>query len=310
MIDVRKLRMLAELERLGTVAAVADALHLTAPGVSQQLSALERELGVPLTERRGRRLALTPAGTLLAGHGREILDRLSLAELEVDAVRRGATGAYRIAAFPSAARALVAGAWAALEATGSGLELEVATLEPENALASLAAGSADLAVVHSYSNIPRQLPHGILAEPIAEEPVWLALRADDPLAPPAGGAVELSALSSRRWIAPDASFSCFEMVERACGLAGFRPRIGVRSVDFAVQLAFVAAGAGVALVPDLTVERIPDGVVLAPLTTPVARFTHAARRSALREDAGLDIVTAELRAAALRSIRPSTAPRG
>ncbi|MGH1549830.1 LysR family transcriptional regulator [Leifsonia poae] len=310
MIDVRKLRMLAELERLGTIAAVAEALHLTAPGVSQQLNALERELGVPLTERRGRRLALTPAGVLLAGHGREVMDRLSLAELEVDAVRRGATGAYRVASFPSAARTLVAGAWAALDAAGSGLELEVATLEPEDALAALAAGSADLAVVHSYSNIPRQLPDGILAEPIAEEPVWLALRSDDPLAPHDGGAVELAALSERRWIAPDAAFSCYEMVERACGLAGFRPRIAVRSVDFAVQLAFVAAGAGVALVPDLTVDRIPDGVVLAPLAAPVARFTHAARRSALREDAGLDIIAAELRAAAQSSIRPSTAPRG
>lgn len=310
MIDVRKLRMLAELERLGTVAAVAEALHLTAPGVSQQLNALERELGVPLTERRGRRLALTPAGVLLAGHGREVMDRLSLAELEVDAVRRGATGAYRVAAFPSAARTLVAGAWVALDAAGSGLKLEVATLEPEDALAALAAGSADLAVVHSYSNIPRQLPDGILAEPIAEEPVWLALRSDDPLAPRDGGAVELAALSERRWIAPDAAFSCYEMVERACGLAGFRPRIAVRSVDFAVQLAFVAAGAGVALVPDLTVDGIPDGVVLAPLAAPVARFTHAARRSALREDAGLDIIAAELRAAARRSIRPSTAARG
>lgn len=308
MIDVRKLRMLAELERLGTVAAVADALHLTAPGVSQQLSALERELGVPLTERRGRRLALTPAGKLLAGHGREVMDRLSLAELEVDAVRRGTTGGYRIAAFPSAARTLVAGAWEALDVAGSGLELEVDTLEPEDALAALAAGSADLAVVHSYSNIPRRLPEGILAERIAEEPVWIALRSDDPRAPEAAGAVDLSDLSDRRWIAPDATFSCYEMVERACGLAGFRPRIGVRSVDFAVQLAFVAAGAGVALVPDLTVDRIPDGVVLAPLTAPVSRFTHATRRTALSEDAGLDIVSTELRAAAQRSIRPSTAP--
>ena len=83
MIDVRKLRMLAELDRLGTIAAVAEELQLTAPGISMQLSALEKELGITLTERQGRRLALTPAGKLLAEHGRDVLDRLSLAELDV-----------------------------------------------------------------------------------------------------------------------------------------------------------------------------------------------------------------------------------
>jgi len=310
MIDVRKLRMLAELDRLGTVAAVAEELHLTPPAVSQQLSALERELGVPLTERRGRRLALTPAGALLAGHGRDVVDRLSLAELEVDAVRRGSAEPYRISAFPSPPRTPVAGAWSALSAEGSALELHVATLEPEEALAALSAGSTDLAVVHSYSNIPRRLPVDVLAEPIAEEPVWIALPANDRVVPRDGGPVDLSALARQPWVVPDAAFSCYEMVERACGLAGFRPRISVQSVDFAVQLAFVAAGAGVALVPDLTVDRIPDGVVLAPLTAPVSRFTHAARRSALREDAGLDIIAAELRAAAQRIIRPSAAKRG
>ena len=72
MLDVRKLRMLSALERLGTIAAVAEELHLTAPGVSMQLSGLERQLGVPLTERQGRGLALTPAGRVLAAHGRAV----------------------------------------------------------------------------------------------------------------------------------------------------------------------------------------------------------------------------------------------
>ncbi len=110
--------MLAALERLGTVAAVAEELHLTAPGISMQLNAFERELGVPLTERQGRRLALTPAGRLLAAHGRDMLDRLSLAELEIDTLQRGAGGRYRVAAFPSAARTIVADAWAALLTDG------------------------------------------------------------------------------------------------------------------------------------------------------------------------------------------------
>ena len=153
--------MLSALERLGTIAAVAEELHLTAPGISMQLSALERELGVALTERHGRRLALTPAGWVLADHGHEILDRLALAEMEVDAIRGGRVGRYRVAAFPSAARTLVADAWKAIQAEHAGVELALTTPEPEQALALLVAGETDLALVHSYSNIPRDLPEGV-----------------------------------------------------------------------------------------------------------------------------------------------------
>src|ERR1700750_871569 len=166
MLDVRKLRMLSALERLGTVAAVADELHLTAPGISMQLSALEREVGLALTERHGRRLALTPAGRVLADHGHEILDRLALAEMEVDAIRGGRVGRYRVAAFPSAARTLVADAWTIIHADPAGVDLVLTTPEPEQALTLLVAGDTDLALVHGYSNIPRDLPDGIESEPL------------------------------------------------------------------------------------------------------------------------------------------------
>src|SRR4051794_21452938 len=141
MIDVRKLRVLAELERLGTVAAVADALHLTPPAVSMQLSAFERELGITLTERRGRRLELTPAGRALAAHGRDIADRLALVEFEADGLRDGSVGHYRIAAFPTAARTIVADVWASLHAGDETLTIALTTPEPDEAIQSLLAGS-------------------------------------------------------------------------------------------------------------------------------------------------------------------------
>src|SRR6476620_161264 len=134
MLDVRKLRMLSALERLGTIAAVAEELHLTAPGISMQLNALERELCVALTVRHGRRLALTPAGRVLADHGHEILDRPALAEVEVDAIRGGRAWRYPLAACPSAARTLVADAWKAIQAKHAAVELPLATPEPEQAL--------------------------------------------------------------------------------------------------------------------------------------------------------------------------------
>ncbi len=292
--------MLAALDRLGTLAAVAGELHLTAPGISMQLSALERELGITLTERQGRRLALTPAGRLLAAHGRDVLDRLSLAELEVDALRRGATGSYRLVAFPSAARTFVADAWSRLRVEDAAIELSLATPEPEDALAALVAGRADLAVIHSYSNVPRTLPDGVDADPLAVEQVWLALPEDDPAA---AAEVDLVAFDAHSWLAPPGDLTCFDMVERACGLAGFRPRVVAESADFAAQLELVAAGAGVALVPDLAVAAVPRGVRLARVRSPLSRHLFAACRTARRGDPGLDRLTRLLRESARARVR-------
>jgi DNA-binding transcriptional LysR family regulator len=295
MLDVRKLRMLSALDRLGTIAAVAEELHLTAPGISMQLNALERELGVALTERQGRRLALTPAGRVLAEHGHEILDRLALAEMEVDAIRGGRVGRYRVAAFPSAARTLVADAWRAIQAEHAGLELVLTTPEPEQALSLLVAGETDLALVHSYTNIPRDLPDGVESEVVGTEPIWLAIRSDDPLA---GDEVDLADLADHHWITPERHLTCYQMTDRACGLAGFRPTVVAETMDFAVQLELVGSRAGVALVPQLAVAAVPPEVMLARPTQTLERHVFVARRTAMHAEPGLDTLVLALRRAA------------
>jgi DNA-binding transcriptional LysR family regulator len=303
MIDVRKLRMLSALDRLGTISAVAEELHLTAPGISMQLNALERELGVALTERHGRRLALTPAGRVLADHGHEILDRLALAEMEVDAIRGGRVGRYRVAAFPSAARTLVSDAWETVRSEQAGLELVLTTPEPEQALALLVAGDTDLAVVHGYSNVPRGMPDGVSTESLAVEPIWLAIRSDDPLA---GADVDLADLADHAWITPDRNLTCFQMADRACGLAGFRPAIVAETMDFGVQLDLVRAGVGVALVPQLAVAAMPPGVMLARPKQELERHIFATRRIAMQAEPGLGTLIRALRRAANDRLRVTT----
>lgn len=291
--------MLAELERLGTVAAVAAELHLTPPGVSMQLAALERELGIPLTERRGRGLALTAAGRTLAAHGSAVSDLLSLAELEVAALRDGAVGTYRVGAFPSVARTIVAEAWRTLlDDAASSVRIELLELEPRDSLTALAAGEVDLAITHAYSNMAETAGPGFAATPIAVEPVWLAVRDDDPALP--DGPAELRAFADHDWVVPHRRWTCYEMTERACGLAGFAPRPVAEATDFAVLLALVGAGAGVALVPELTVAEVPEGVRLVPLAHPVVRNDYAVVRATSIGDPGL---------ARVRSLLTDTAAR-
>ena len=302
MIDPRKLHLLAELERLGTIAAVADVVHLSPPAVSMQLSSFERELGIDLTERRGRRLELTPAGRALAAHGRDIADRLALVEFEVDGRREGTVGHYRLAAFPSAARTIVADAWAATAAGNDAITIALTTPEPEDALQALIAGGTDLAVVHGYSNVPRQLPAGVDAVSLGSEPVWLAVRADDA---PVADRADLADFADRAWVSPVRSLTCFEMVDRACGLAGFHPRVVAETLDYSVQLELVHAGIGVALVPDLAVGTLPTGVVLVRLRQQLERHLFAAARTGQLQDPGIARLIDLLRSAMnARSERP------
>jgi DNA-binding transcriptional LysR family regulator len=275
MLDVRRLALLRELALRGTVAAAAESLHLTGPAVSQQLAILEREAGVPLLERQGRTLALTDAGRLLVTHADVVLADVARAESDLAALRGGTLGTVRIAAFPSAARTLVAGAWPA----ATGLTLRLREQEPDAALAALARREADVAVVHAYSLLPRALPE-VDAAHLLDDPVLLAL---DPAEAArrgfaAGRPVRLADVADLGWLVPGAGTSCHEMIERACGAAGFVVRPVAEATDFAVLGALVAAGAGVALIPRLALPTARDGIALFRPADPVTRTVTAVTR--------------------------------
>lgn len=294
MLDARKLRMLAELDRLGTLAAVAESLQQTAPGVSMQLAALERQIGLQLTEKHGRKLLLTPAGRLLAKHGQEVVDLLEITEMEIHALREGTAGTYRIAAFPSACRTLVADVWKTVrDRPELGLTLQLLELEPQDAVVALAAGDIDLAVTHSYSNMPGPDGNGLTAALLVSENVYLATGAGGP-----SSAVNLADYADSDWVVPHARWTCHEMVQRACGAAGFAPRVVAETSDFAAILALVGAGSGVALIPELTIDVLPDTVTLRPLTTAVHRHDFALVREPSAADPGIHRLTDLLKTAA------------
>jgi DNA-binding transcriptional LysR family regulator len=279
--------MLSELDRLGTITAVAQSLNLTAPGISMQLAALERELGVALTEKQGRRLVVTPAGHLLAKRGSDIVDMLSVAEREVVSLKHGGAGTYRIAAFPTAARTIMPRAWKSIVDDGGGhVELRMVQMEPSDALPALAAGDVELVVAHSYSNMPPVTGPGLVVTEVASEAVRLAVH-ESQWSGDLGKPVDLSLFAGQDWIVPGHEWSCFEMVHRATDLAGFEPRAVAEATDYQVQLALVARGIGVALIPELGATTVPDGVVLLDLKEPVRRTIIVVSRRASAGDAGL-----------------------
>ncbi|HEY4459735.1 MAG TPA: LysR family transcriptional regulator [Pseudonocardiaceae bacterium] len=277
-LDVRRLRLLRDFALLGTVAATAQAQHLTGPAVSQQLAALEKAAGVPLLRKRGRILELTAAGRRMVEHADVILSGLAAAEADLAALRAGGRGTVRIVAFPSAARVLLPPLWQRLASDlEHRIDLRISEAEPGRALARLR-GDADLAIVHAYSLLPRQLPPGCEEHRLLTDPVYFAisrkLAAEHGLV--AGQAVELDQFADTDWLLPAPETSCHELTQRACGAAGFVPRSVVLASDFAVLTALVAAGAGVALVPGMALPSAGQpGLELFPLRRPVTRTVSA-----------------------------------
>jgi DNA-binding transcriptional LysR family regulator len=262
MIDVRRLRLLFELSHRGTITAVAEALAYTPSAVSQQLAALEREAGVPLLERTGRRVALTPAGVVLARYAESVLAVLEEASAALAATRSSLTGPLRIGAFPSAARTILPPALVALGGEHPALELMVTELDPVAVPGALHAGTLDVALTFVYDYVPAEPDPGLDTEPLLEECLYLAAAAGQC----GSAATSIHDWRDAAWIAGSPDTLCHTMVIRACQACGFTPRIRHHADDFATVLALVAAGQGVSLIPQLGITGTPPGVSLTPVT--------------------------------------------
>ncbi|ONI83649.1 LysR family transcriptional regulator [Saccharothrix sp. ALI-22-I] len=270
MLDVRRLRLLRDLAHLGTIAAVAQAHAYTPSAVSQQLAALQREAGVPLLEHTGRSVSLTPAGAALVQHTETILAALEAATATLAAARTGLSGTVRIGAFPSAVPTLLPAALVALGRDHPALDLMVTELDPIDMPDALRDGRLDVALWHDYDIAPVEPDPGVDSVRLLDETVFLAVPDDGwaEAGDPIGGARQAA------WIVGSPGTLCHTVAMRVCQASGFTPRVRHHADDFTAVLALVAAGQGVALVPELGVTN-PD-VRLLPLG--VRRRTRIAYR--------------------------------
>ncbi|QFZ21420.1 LysR family transcriptional regulator [Saccharothrix syringae] len=292
MLDARRLRLLHDLSRLGTIAAVAQAHAYTPSAVSQQLAALEREAGLPLLERTGRRVTLTAAGRVLVGHAEVVLAALERTSAALAEMAGGVTGPLRIGAFPSAVRTLLPPALVALGREHPGLELMVTELDPVAVPAALREHRLDVGLLHDYDVVPIAPDPVLDGVPLLEETVFLAV----PEGTPDGGGDPLRAVRDAPWVLASPGTLCHTATAHLCRAAGFRPRARHHADDFSTVLALVAADQGVSLVPRLAAVDPPAGVRLVPL--PTRRRTRIAYRRGAAGHPAVAACSAALRAAA------------
>ena len=277
MIEVRRLRVLRALADHGTVTAAAEVLHLTPSAVSQQLAALESEVGQELLERRGRRVAITSAGRLLLEHTDTILTEVERAEDAMRLHANGANGEVRIVAFATAITLLVAPALPRLRETTPGLDLVVRDAEGHEGITHLLDGDADLAIAVEHRGSPRPDDRRLVRIPLYAEPFVAVLPPTHPAADQ--NTIELAMLANDDWVMTAPGNPIRDVVVLACEQAGFQPRIVHQSDDFRAVAALVAAGGGVSLVPRLAVPE-PTLALIRPLPDPVpTRRVYAAVRA-------------------------------
>lgn len=258
MLDTRRLRVLYEVGRQGSFSAAADALGYTQPAISRQVALLERETGTTLLERRPDGARLTDAGELLVRHTEAILARLQDAEEELGELLGMQSGRLRMSTLSSAAATIVPPAILEFRKRLAGVELSVALLDPGGVVSALRAGEIDLALTNDESHFDMA---DIEATHLFDEPMLIALPGDHPLA--RQRTVRLPELADERWMlgttnaCPDAS-----RFIQACRGAGFDPEIAFHNDDYTAILGFVAAGVGVAAVPEMVARNAPRDVAV------------------------------------------------
>jgi DNA-binding transcriptional LysR family regulator len=303
MLDLRRLRLLSELARRGTIAEAARTVGYTPSAVSQSLSRLEQEVGVALLERDGRRVRLTPAAHALVARADRALAELDAAAAELAAEAGTVRGPVAIGAFPSAAIALVIPAVAEAARRHPELSCAVHEHEADEAIGRLRAGELDLVVSEHNDDIAPPATGGLEEHALLSEPLLLVLPGgpDGARAP-----IDLAGFADADWITglPGSQYAL--ALERAAAAAGFAARVAHRADEAYVVQSLVAAGLGIALLPALACTPVP-GIHYAP-ARPAPPSRHvvalvrrgAARRPALAALLGLLRAQAEVAATTLR----------
>jgi molybdate transport repressor ModE-like protein len=265
-LDVRRLRVLVEIDRCGSFSAAAAALGMSQPAASQHVAALEHAVGLALVERGSRPVALTEAGHALVRHARGVLGRIDAAEQELAELAGRRSARLRLGGFPTALSALVPGVLAEYGRLRPDVVLSVVGDHMQRLLPRLHAGELDLALVYDDPAAPATHPPGFDTVALFDDPFTAVVPPGHHLAD--RSTITLRDLAEDTWIGGTPTSTWFAIVRRACHAAGFAPRAPFSTDDHGAVQAFVAAGLGVAVIPSLAIGLTAHTVRVLPLPRP------------------------------------------
>jgi DNA-binding transcriptional LysR family regulator len=246
-VDPRRLELLLELSRLGSMREVSEAMNIATSTVSQQIAVLAQEAGTPLIEPDGRRVRLTPAGRRLAAHAVTVLAAIEAARRDLDPSAAPA-GTVRVAAFASAVRQVLLPVVRILAGRQPEVQVHIHEHEPAEALDLLAADRVDLALTYDYNLAPARFERSLASQPLGSTPWSLGT----PTAPGRERGTALEVFRRYRdhdWIVASRNPADEEVIRLVASLAGFQPRITHSADSLELLQEMILAGLGVGLLP-------------------------------------------------------------
>jgi len=284
MLDPRQLQALAAVAAEGSVARAAKRLGWSQPTVDYHLRALDRLVGSPLTKRSARGSTLTAAGSLMLDRGEEILALSDRALTDVRELTHVGRTRLRFGSFPTAAARLLPGIARRLNEVG--IELDVMLEEISPLVARVNQHTLDAALVYTASGYPLPFRAEVYTTPLLTDPLLLALPSTHPAAAKESFDIDsLLELEGHSWVfSSTAGDTLDEVVLDVFESAGRPFEVAIRTDDYSVALGMVAAGMGVALVPQLATGVVPPGAVLRPIED--ARFAREIMLAAPGSPAG------------------------
>jgi DNA-binding transcriptional LysR family regulator len=263
MLNVPRLKVLKEVAYRGSFSGAADALSYTQSAISQQIATLEEEAGMALLERHPRGVSLTAAGQTLVGHADGILARLEAADAALAAIAGLRGGRLRMASFPTAGATLMPLAIATFRSSYPDVELTLSEGEPDQIAPRLRAGELDLALLFEFAGDTFLQGDATRVE-LLEDPMHLALPREHRLVQ--REQLRLEDLAEEPWVQTSRTSPCARHVVRSCHAAGFEPNVSFESDDYQTVQGLVAAGVGVALIPELALSVVREDIVIRALS--------------------------------------------
>lgn len=263
MLELKGLRMLREVKRRGTLAAVAAAMSYSPATISQQLSQLEAQAGTRLLEPVGRGVRLTAEAEILVSHTEVVLEVLERAEAELAAANETVSGTLHLAIFQSAALTMLPGVLGTLLGQYGRLRLQVTHMEPEEALEALATRAADVAITQEYPAEPLPRAPHIQHHELFKDPIRLVVAGSQ-------SATSLSELAARPWVMEPVGTPPHRWGLAHCRAAGFEPDVQFYSHDLVLHRRLIEAERAVGFLPDLALVPGSPGTRSIPLNAPDA----------------------------------------
>ncbi|SEB64714.1 LysR family transcriptional regulator [Microbacterium hydrocarbonoxydans] len=262
--ELHQLQMLRELGALGSVTAVAEALHVTPSAVSQHLAALQRDFRTPLTRKDGRRLTLTAAGEVLATAGAEAIDAMAAARSSLDDFENDSTGVVTISGFHSVGQALFGSLIRELDDSPAPPTVQLTDEDVAQSEFPALTARYDLVLAHRMEHSPPWPTDGVRSLALVREPLDVAVAASHPLA--ARGQVTSFDVVDSPWVTSRIGYSPDDVLRAVSAVAGRPVEIRHRINDYGAVAAVVAAGGVLGMLPRYTSRTVDDrDIVRLPL---------------------------------------------